>query len=292
ASESGLSVETTDIASVTTSIDTMLVVGGTGVQAARDDAVLVDWVRRRAVDARRVGSVCSGTFLLGAAGLIDGRRVTTHWSRAEQLAADFPDTTVDADAIHIHDGVWTSAGVTAGIDLSLALVEEDHGVDCAQTIAQWLVMFLRRPGGQSQFAAPVWQRPPDHDGIRRATDAVRADPGGDHSVQSLAGIASMSPRNFTRVFTREMEVPPGRFVERVRVDSARHLLESSDMTTDAVARACGFGTGETMRRSFVRTIGTPPGAYRRRFSHLTDTSPTMGGRSPTSSRSRQRKATA
>jgi transcriptional regulator GlxA family with amidase domain len=267
ATESGLAIDTVALGSLAGPLDTVLVVGGNGVHDARGDHALVDWVRDSAPRARRVGSVCSGAFLLGDAGLLDHRRVTTHWARASRLAAEFPDAEVDADPIYLHDGVWTSAGVTAGIDLALALVEQDHGVDCAQTIAQWMVMFLRRPGGQSQFAAPVWERPADHDGIRAAADAVRGDPGAHHSVRSLAGVAAMSPRNFTRVFTREVGISPGRFVERVRVDAARRLLESSDLTNDAIATTTGFGTAETMRRSFVRALGTPPGAYRRRFSH-------------------------
>lgn len=267
ATESGLTIGTVDLAVLDRAPDTVLVVGGNGVHAARSDDALVGWIRDVAPSARRMGSVCSGAFLLGEAGLLAQRRVATHWARAARLADEFPTAEVDADAIYVHDGVWTSAGVTAGIDLALAMVEDDHGVDCAQTIAQWLVMFLRRPGGQSQFAAPVWQRPPDHRGVRAAVDAVRGAPAAEHSVRSMARVAAMSPRNFTRVFTRELGVSPGRFVERVRVDAARHLLESTALTTEAVATACGFGTAETMRRTFIRSIGTPPGAYRHRFSH-------------------------
>jgi transcriptional regulator GlxA family with amidase domain len=244
----------------------MLVAGGFGVHDARRDRVLVDWIRTTAPQFRRVGSVCSGTFLLGDAGLIDGRRVTTHWARADRLAAEFPSTHVDADPIFVHDGVWTSAGVTAGIDLALALVEDDLGAAHAQTVAQWLVMFLRRPGSQSQFAAPVWQQP-EHDAIRSVVDAVHAEPGEPHTIASMATAASMSARHFTRLFTREVGVSPGRFVERVRIDTARRQLETTGLTTDAIARRCGFGTAETMRRSFLRSLGTPPSAYRRRFTH-------------------------
>lgn len=265
--ESGLTIDTDDLAALDRAPDTVLVVGGNGVHAARSDHVLVGWIREVAPTARRMGSVCSGAFLLGEAGLLAHRRVATHWARAAQLADEFPTADVDADAIYVHDELWTSAGVTAGIDLALALVEDDHGVNCAQTIAQRLVMFLRRPGGQSQFAAPVWDRPAVHDGIRAAVDAVRGAPARAHSVQSMAEVAAMSQRNFTRVFTRELGVSPGRFVERVRVDAARHLLESTGLTVDAISTACGFGTAETMRRSFIRSIGAPPGAYRRRFSH-------------------------
>jgi transcriptional regulator GlxA family with amidase domain len=272
--ESGLVLDSVDLASVTARPDTLLVVGGNGVHDARRDEHLVHWIRHRADVSRRVGSVCSGAFLLGEAGLIDSRRVTTHWARAGRLAAEFPAADVDPEPIHIHDGVWTSAGVTAGIDLALALVEEDLGAECAQTIARWLVMFLRRPGGQSQFAAPVWERPAEHDGIRAAVDRIRRDPGADHSVRALAEVAAMSERNFTRVFSRELECSPGRYVERVRVDAARRLLESTERTTDSIARECGFGTGETMRRSFLRRTGVPPGAYRRRFTHTPRKAPT------------------
>ena len=271
ASESGLTISTEPLGDPAELLvdppDTVLVVGGDGVQAALHDVRLVDWVSATARCARRIGSVCSGAFVLGAAGLLDGRRVTTHWARAAQLAADFPAADVDADPIWIHDGVWTSAGVTAGIDLALAMVEADLGVDHAQTAAQWLVMFLRRPGTQSQFAAPVWQRPASHDGIRAVVDAVHAEPGADHTVGTMAAIAAMSPRHFTRVFTRELGTSPGRFVEQVRIDAARRRLETTAETTDVIARSCGFGTAETMRRSFVRSLGTPPSSYRRRFTH-------------------------
>jgi len=267
-SESGLVVEAADLPASPSSPDTLLVVGGNGVHDARRDDDLVRWIGQVAGRSRRVGSVCSGTFLLGEAGLIEHRRVTTHWARADRLATEFPNAEVDPEPIHVHDGVWTSAGVTAGIDLALALVEDDLGAECAQTIARWLVMFLRRPGGQSQFAAPVWERPAERDGIKAVVERIRRDPGGDHSVGALAEVAAMSPRNFTRVFTRELECSPGRYVERVRVDAARRLLESTERTTESIARECGFGTGETMRRSFLRRTGVPPGAYRRRFSHV------------------------
>ena len=269
-SESGLAVADTqplDTIDVDT-IDTLLIVGGNGVQGARHDTALVDWVANVAPGCRRSGSICSGTFVLADAGLLVGRRVTTHWARAARLAAEHPDVIVDPEPIHINDGdIWTSAGVTAGMDLALSLVENDHGADVAQTVAQWLVMFLRRPGGQTQFAAPVWSGPAHHDGIREAIDLIHADPGADISVPALAATAAMSTRNFTRVFTREIGTPPGRYLEQVRVAAARRLLETSTDTTDVVADRCGFGTAETMRRAFQRCVGTSPGAYRRRFSH-------------------------
>lgn len=271
-SESGLAVaDTVALDRVDPdAIDTLVVVGGNGVRDACRDADLVAWLGRVAPRCGRVGSVCSGTFLLATAGLLHGRRVTTHWARAERLAADHPDVMVDADPIHIRDGhIWTSAGVTAGIDLALAMVEDDHGPETAQTVAQWLVMFLRRPGGQTQFAAPIWSGAAHHDGIRHAVDLIHADPGAPISVPTLAATAAMSTRNFTRVFTREIGTPPGRYLEQVRVTAARRLLESSSDTTDVIADRCGFGTAETMRRAFQRCLGTSPGAYRRRFSHAT-----------------------
>lgn len=248
-------------------IDTVLVPGGGGVYAAASDPETVAAVRRIARRADRIATVCSGTFLVAATGLADGRRVATHWNRAKRLAAEYPALQVDADAIYINDGnLWTSAGVTAGIDLALALVEADHGADIAQTVARHLVMFLRRPGGQSQFAAPVWDRPTDKPAVRAAQDLVNANPAGDLRVGSLAAASNMSERHFTRVFAAEAGEPPAKYVERVRVEAARRCLEEQGATVAAVASRCGFGTAETMRRSFLRRIGVAPDDYRRRFS--------------------------
>lgn len=247
-------------------IDTLLVPGGDGVLTARADRRLVSFIRRAARTTRRVGSVCSGTFLLAEAGLLDGRTVTTHWRRADQLASEYPAIRVDANPIYIHDGaVWTSAGVTAGIDLALAMVEDDHGADLAQTIARHLVMFLRRPGGQSQFATPVWTPPAAHDGVRVAQDHVNVDPAGDHRVDILARAAGMSGRHFTRIFHEQVGESPARYVERVRVERARGMLERDDCGVAVVATRCGFGTAETMRRAFVRRVGVAPDDYRKRF---------------------------
>jgi transcriptional regulator GlxA family with amidase domain len=223
-------------------------------------------VTRVATRTTRLATVCSGTFLLAATGLIDGRRVTTHWHRAARLADEHPTLQVDADAIYVKDGnVWTSAGVTAGIDLALALVEDDHGAEVAQTVARHLVMFLRRPGGQSQFAAPVWDRPTDKQAVRAAQDLVHADPAADLRVGSLAAATNMSERHFTRVFAAEVGEPPAKYVERVRVEAARRCLEERGSTVAAVAGRCGFGTPETMRRAFLRRVGVSPDDYRRRF---------------------------
>jgi transcriptional regulator GlxA family with amidase domain len=245
--------------------DTLVVVGGDGIDTARADDRLLDALRAVAPAGHRVASVCTGTYLLAAAGLVTDHRVTTHWARAGRLAGDYPHLRVDPDAVYVRDrDVWTSAGVTAGIDLALAMVEDDHGAEAAQTTARWLVMFLRRPGGQSQFAAPVWQEPVTHPPIRAAHEHILAEPGTDLSVDALAARVGMSPRHFQRVFTRVTGCPPARYVEQVRVDTARRLLERGASTL-AAARAAGFGTTETMRRAFVRRLGVPPSAYRTHF---------------------------
>ncbi|MGH9018296.1 MAG: GlxA family transcriptional regulator, partial [Acidimicrobiales bacterium] len=215
---------------------------------------------------RRLATVCTGAFLAAEAGLLDGRRVTTHWAFADQLAADFPSLEVDADPIYIRDGkFWTSAGVTAGIDLALALVQEDLGVEIAQTVARWLVMFLHRPGGQTQFASPVWVPRAERSTVRAVQSLFEAAPGGDHRLPALAAAAAMSVRHFARVFTAEVGETPGRFVERVRLEAARNDLETTDDTLDVVAARCGFGTAETLRRAFQRRLTVSPDAYRRRF---------------------------
>jgi transcriptional regulator GlxA family with amidase domain len=247
-------------------IDTLVVVGGPGVDAAARDAALVGWVATAGRRARRVTSVCSGAFLLAAAGLLDGRRVTTHWSRAEQLRREHPALTVDTDPIFIREGrVWTSAGVTAGMDLALALVEDDLGHEVAHAVACELVLHLRRPGNQSQFSVPLWDRQPVTDPVRAAVAAVHADPGGRHGIADLARQAGLSPRHLQRRFTAELGVPPAAWVERARVEAAQRALLDGDEGVDVVARRCGFGTAETLRRAFHRHLGIPPSAYRDRF---------------------------
>jgi transcriptional regulator GlxA family with amidase domain len=264
--ESGLTLHTDALPDPSERIDTLLVAGGFGVYEARRDERLLDWLRRAVPVAGRVGSVCTGAFLLAEVGALDGCTVTTHWSRADRLAADHPALTVDPDPIYTRHGrVWTSAGVTAGIDLALAMVEDDHGTEVAQTVARWLVMFLHRPGGQTQFATPVWSPRAERSAIRTVQQAVEDDPAGDHRVPTMAALAAMSPRHFTRVFTEEVGEPPGHWVERVRVDTARRLLTDTTDTVAVIARRCGFGSAETMRRAFVRRVGVAPDHYRRRF---------------------------
>ena len=247
-------------------IDTLVIPGGSGTLAACADEGLVSYIRTVAPRCRRVATVCTGAFLAAEAGLLDGRRVTTHWARAEQLRQAYPALSVDPDPIYIRDGkYWSSAGVTAGIDLALALVQEDFGVEMAQTVARWLVMFLHRPGGQTQFASPVWVPRAERSTVRAVQSLIETAPGGDHRLPALAAAAAMSVRHFTRVFTAEVGDTPSRFVERVRLEAARGELETSADTLDLVARRCGFGSAETLRRVFQRRLNVSPDAYRRRF---------------------------
>jgi transcriptional regulator GlxA family with amidase domain len=269
-SESGLTIVAGAV-DRTRPIDTLIVPGGSGVRAAAADPAVVAAVRRLAARSRRVVGVCSGAFVLAAAGLLSGKRATTHWARGASLAEQHPDVRVDVDPIWVRDGdVWTSAGVTAGIDVSLALVEDDHGVDVADTIARWMVMFLRRPGGQSQFAAPVWRTRARDEPVRRVQDLIDAEPGADHRVSVLAARAAMSERHFLRRFTDQVGLSPGRYVAAARVENARRELEQSGDTVAAIAARVGFGTAESMRRTFVRQLGAAPDDYRRRFTHQPD----------------------
>lgn len=264
--ESGLQLGSEPLPDEAEPVDTLVLAGGSGANAAAADDRLVAWIRATAPRCRRVATVCSGTFLGAAAGLLDGRRVTTHWARAQELREAHPELTVDADPIYIRDGkVWSSAGVTAGIDLSLALVQDDLGVDVAQTVARWLVMFLHRPGGQTQYASPVWVPRAERSTVRAVQDLVEAAPDGDHRLPVLAAAAAMSVRHFSRVFTAEVGESPSRFVERTRMEAARRELETTGDTLDIVAARCGLGSAETLRRVFQRHLAVSPDAYRRRF---------------------------
>jgi transcriptional regulator GlxA family with amidase domain len=254
-------------------IGTLVVPGGRGARAAVHDSELVTMTAELAGRADRLATVCTGSFLAAATGELDGYRVATHWAWASELAAAYPEVEVDRESLHVQDGrVWSSAGVTAGMDLALALVEQDHDAEVAQLVARWLVLHLRRPGGQSQFAAPVWQRLSPLPPVRRAQELVAADPGGDHRLERLASRVGVSTRHLSRLFLAEVGEAPGRYVERVRVETARHHLESGplDGGLDAVARACGFGSAETLRRAFHRRLGLAPDEYRRRFRLPTD----------------------
>lgn len=269
--ESGLTIVTSPAGSGP--VHTLVVPGGLGAQAAARSRAVVELVSSLGRRAERIVTVCSGTFVAAAAGLLDGKRVTTHWARAAALRAAHADLIVDAEPIYVRDEeVWSSAGVTAGIDLALAIVEHDHDAEVAQTVARWLVMFLRRPGGQTQFATPVWTERAELEPIRRAQDLVDADPAGDHRVGVLAARVGMSPRHFARRFTEQVGASPARYVTNVRVEAARRRLETTDETVATIARRCGFGTDESMRRTFSRRLGVSPDHYRRRFRTRPDAS--------------------
>jgi transcriptional regulator GlxA family with amidase domain len=247
-------------------IDTLIVVGGTGTPEAVADERLVSWVGAAEARSRRVASVCSGAFVLARAGILDGRRATTHWSVCDALGELYPEVAVEPDRIFVRDGdVWTSAGVTAGMDLALAHVEEDLGADVAREVARWLVLFVQRPGGQTQFSVQLAARRPDRAALRDIEGWIAQHVDGDLSVPVLARQAGMSTRNFARSFRRELGMTPAVYVERVRLEAARGLLESTEHTVDRIARACGFGTVETLHRSFQRRLGVTPGEYRRHF---------------------------
>lgn len=227
---------------------------------------LSHWLRAHGRSAERLVSVCTGGLLLAEAGLLDGRRATTHWYVCERMARDYPAVTVEPDPIYVRDGpVSTSAGVTAGIDLALALVEEDYGRALALSVARHLVVFLRRPGNQAQFSAQLAAQTALREPLREVQHWITEHPGEDLSVEALAARAALSPRHFARAFQAETGVTPGRYVERVRVEHARRLLEEGGEGIAQISRACGYGNPEALRRAFVKTLGQPPSEYRRRF---------------------------
>ena len=245
---------------------TLLVPGGEGTRRTGRDARLTDWLREHGPRAERLVSVCTGALLLAEAGLLDGRRATTHWAYCAKLARDHPAVDVDPDPIYIRDGqVATSAGVTSGIDLALALVEEDLGRETALALARHLVVFLRRPGNQAQFSAQLAAQTARREPLREVQQWITDHPSGDLSVESLAERAALSPRHFARAFQAETGMTPGRYVDRVRLEHARRLLEDTPDGVEEISRACGYGTPEAMRRAFVRTLGAAPAEYRRRF---------------------------
>jgi len=251
-------------------IDTLLIAGSPNAADVPANGVVVDWLRRRAPAARRFGSVCSGAFFLAAAGLLDGRRVTTHWAVAERLAHEFPDVTVDKDAIQVSDGpLRTAAGVTAGLDLALALVEEDLGHEIAIRVASQLVMFFKRPGGQMQFSRKGEAAPAGRAALQELQRWVAANPALNHTVASLAKRLDLSPRHFARLFRNEVGVTPAAWVEEARVNAARRLLEIGHEAPKQVATHCGFSDADTLRRAFARQVGITPAEYRKRFATMT-----------------------
>jgi transcriptional regulator GlxA family with amidase domain len=246
-------------------IDTLIV---TGARDPLEPATpsLIDWLQRQAPNTRRYGAVCTGAFLLGAAGLLDNKHATTHWEFAAALAAAFPSAIVEPDRIFVRDGpMFTSAGVTAGMDLALALVEEDLGRAAALAVARWLVMFLKRPGGQSQFSIQLAAQTASRTPILEVQQWIRDNPQAGLSVRELARRAGMTERSFARVFRSQTGITPADFVEATRVDTARRLLEETNLPLQRVASVSGFGSTEALRRAFVRQLGVRPTDYRSRF---------------------------
>ncbi|MFI6513439.1 GlxA family transcriptional regulator [Streptosporangium sp. NPDC050855] len=244
-------------------IDTLVVSGGWGYRRAAADPLIVAHVRRLARESRRVASVCTGASILAAAGLLDGRRATTHWWFAGELAARHPLISVDPDPIYIRDGaVITSAGVTSALDLTLSFIEEDHGAELARLVSRVLVTYLQRPGNQAQVSMFTSAPPPDHDLVRQVMDHVSANLAGDLTTTALADAAGVSPRHLTRLFITHLGQSPGRFVRHARIEAAAHLVSSTSLPMPRVAARCGFGTAETLRQAFVDRYGIPPSRYR------------------------------
>ena len=265
ASSIGIRVSVDGDAGSEPSPDTFLVAGGDIYPRTAVSRDLVDATNTLAARAARVGSICTGAFVLGAAGLLEGKRATTHWKVAHELAARHPTTHVEPDSIYVRDGTtYTSAGVSAGIDLALALVEEDHGPELTREVARRLVVYLQRAGGQSQFSAPLQGPPPRTPALRRIVDLVTADPSGNHSLAELATHLHMSARHLTRLFRTELSTTPARYVELVRFDLAKALLDQGHNATQAASLA-GFPSYESLRRVFVREVSMSPTAYQRRF---------------------------
>jgi transcriptional regulator GlxA family with amidase domain len=244
-----------------------LVAGGTGARTTGDVALL-GWLKEIAVHARRLGSVCTGAFLLAKAGLLDGRSATTHWAYADELASRYPRVTVDSHPIWVQDGnVYTSAGVTTGMDLSLWFVEQDHGSEVALAVARSLVLFLRRPGGQAQFSVSLSTQAARKNTLFELQVWMAENLDRELSVETLAARTAMSSRNFARSFVRELGITPARYVEQLRLEAVRHRLETTEMSLEEIASACGFGRAEIMRRAFVRCLGIPPARYRDHFGY-------------------------
>ncbi len=262
----GLEFTSAALSTIRGPVHTLMVAGGADMDAAVADRELLEHVRRLAGDAQRVTSVCSGAFVLAAAGLLDGRRATTHWAECALLDDSYAGVRVDPDAIYVHDGnVWTSAGVTAGIDLALALVADDHGQRAAATVARQLVVYLQRSGGQAQFSAVLAGQAADTEPVRDLLAWLRDHLTEDLSVAALARQINLSERQFTRVFKAEVGATAADHVEAVRLESACRLLETTSRSIEQVARACGFGTPETMNRTFRRRLDTTPGEHRHHF---------------------------
>jgi transcriptional regulator GlxA family with amidase domain len=261
-------------------IDTLLVPGGVPTtfaftpgthdipeeQTPETITAAVAAVRELSPRADRIASVCTGAFLLAEAGLLDGRRATTHWAHCTRLSRAYPHVKVDPDALFVQDGPFvTGAGISAGTDMALAMVEHDHGTDLARRVARWMVVFLQRPGGQAQFSVWAEAAAPATRSLRQVLDAVVLDPTADHSTAAMAARAAVSERHLTRMFRDEVDLTPARYVEQIRLEAAKRLLVTSDHSQQSIARRAGFGSVDSMRRIFRRQLGVSPGAYRIRF---------------------------
>jgi transcriptional regulator GlxA family with amidase domain len=247
-------------------VDTLIVTGGEGSRRAAENAVVVDWIARASRRARRTTSICTGAYLLAASGRLDGHRATTHWAYCDIFRQRFPEVELDPDPVFIRDGdIWTSAGVTAGIDLALALVEDDLGSEVAMTVARLLVVFLKRPGGQAQFSGALSAQQASRPALRELQSWIASHLDEDLSVTALAARASLSERSFARAFKAEVGQTPAAYVESLRVERARTLLEDGAESLEAVTRDAGFSSAEVLRRAFHRRVGVSPAAYRERF---------------------------
>jgi transcriptional regulator GlxA family with amidase domain len=261
----GVEIAVQPLSPVDADVDTLVIAGGDGVHVSAEDPVLVDWVRERTKRARRTASVCTGAFLLAATSALDGRRAVTHWAFCAELARRFPDVRVESDPIFVQDGpIWTSAGVTSGIDLALALVEDDLGRAMALAVARYLVVFLKRPGGQAQFSEFLSLQASE-DKFGALHDWISRHLADDLSLPVLARQAGMSERSFSRHYAEATGLTPARAIEKLRVEGARHLLSETRVPVKRISQRCGFGSEETMRRSFLRLLDTTPQDYRARF---------------------------
>ncbi|MGH3211947.1 MAG: GlxA family transcriptional regulator [Trebonia sp.] len=265
ASSTGMRIGVDGTAADTGPLDIALVAGGDVFPSHPVSRELAEAARVMAKQARRTASICTGAFILAAAGLLDGRRATTHWQHAGTLARAHPAIEVDLDAIYVEDGqIFSSAGVSAGIDLALALVERDHGARLARDVARSLVVFLQRPGGQSQFSPSLRAALPRASPLREVCDTIAASPAGDYSLPKLAALANLSPRHLTRLFRDELKTTPAKYVELIRFDTAKDLLDAGHSVTDTALRS-GYGSPETLRRAFIQHLGVSPRAYQQQF---------------------------
>jgi transcriptional regulator GlxA family with amidase domain len=255
-----------DIKSINYEIDTILVSGIPNAPVNMVSKEILNWLKETSKTIRRMGSICAGAFILAEAGILNGKKATTHWRVCDKLAKCYPEVKVDSDPIFVKDGnVYTSAGISTGMDLSLAMVEEDYGRDIALAVARQLVLYLKRPGNQSQFSSILTHQKVDHQPIREIQEWIQEHLDEDITVEILAEKASMSARNFARVFMRESGITPAKYIEKLRLETARRRLEETKLTLDEISNECGVGNADALRRMFLRHMKTTPSDYRRSF---------------------------